>query len=118
MSRRGQIAIYIYFIVLAIFILLIGAVFAPMGVLFNVKMYEAGEQIMLQANDSISNIQDDAVRTQVQAVIDTGLSDVQTNIEVNSDIFQYSWVLMLGVTGMVVFLLTRRIVEFNQGGFV
>lgn len=118
MSRRGQIAIYIYFIVLAIFILLIGAVFAPMGVLFNVKMYEAGEQIMLQANDSISNIQDDAVRTQVQAVIDTGLSDVQTNIEVNSDIFQYSWVLMLGVTGMVAFLLTRRIVEFNQGGLV
>lgn len=120
-NKRGQVTLYIMFIIAAIVIVLIAAVFAPMGVLFNAEMYKAGEDIMLRANNSISGIKDDAVRERVQAVIAEGLSDQEQNIEINSDIFQYSWIVVLVLAGLILFLYTRQMVEFSRfggGGFV
>ena len=119
-NKKGQVAMYIVFMITAMFIVMIAAFLAPMGVLINTEFYAAGEMLMLEANDSISNIQDAGVRSQVQAVIAEGLSAQQNNIEINSDIFQYSWILVVALTGLVVFLYTRQLVEFRPGagGFV
>lgn len=118
-SKRGQVTLFLTFMVLAIFIVVLGALFAPMGVLFNEKMYEAGEEIMLQANASaIKNINDATVRNSITNVISTGLEQTENNIDVNTTIFQYSWVILLLVTGLVVFLQSRRMVEYGAGGFI
>ena len=116
--KKGQVTLFLTFIVLAIFIVVLGALLAPMGVLFNAKMYEAGEEIMLDANVSIQNIADTDVRDSITAVISTGLEQTENNIDVNTSIFQYSWVILLLVTGLVVFLQSRRMVEYGQGGFI
>jgi len=115
---KGQVSLFITFMVLAIFIVLLGALFAPMGVLFNTKMYAAGEQIMLDANASIMNIKDTSVRNSIQEVISSGLSETQNNIDVNTAIFKYSWVVLLIITGLVVFLQSRKLVEYGYGGFI
>ena len=117
-NKKAQVSIYMAFMITAIIIVLIAAFMAPMGVLINTEFYAAGEELMLEANESINNIDDATVRQQIQDVITEGLSAQQNNIEVNSDIFQYSWILVIGLTALVVFLYTRRIVAFSGGGFV
>jgi len=115
---RGVVAYYLTFFIMAVIIITIAAVLAPMGVLFNTKMYAAGEGILLMANDSIADINDATVREAIYNVTNAAFSASKMNIEVNADIFQYSWVLIICLVGLVIFLFTRRTVEFAGGGFV
>lgn len=116
--KKAQVSMYFVFIITAIIIIVISAVLAPMGVLFNIKMYEAGENILLQANESISGINDPTVRAAIYNVTESALDAGQTNIEVNSDIFQYGWILVIVLSGIVIFIFTRRTVEYSGGGMV
>lgn len=112
---------YIIWFIIAVVIVIIGAVFSSFGVLFNTRMFEAGEDILLRANASIQDINDATARTAIQNSIDGAFDAQQNNIEVNNAMFQYSWVFMLIISGIVVFLLARQTVEIQSrfgGGFV
>jgi len=115
-NKKGVVSIYLTFMIVSIIIVLIAAAFAPMGVLFNTKMFEAGEDILLRANDSIENIQDPNVKASVTENIGQAIEAADNNIEVNSDIFQYGWILVIGMAALVIFLFTRRLVETSGGG--
>lgn len=114
-NKKGSILIYMSFIITAILIVLIGAVFAPMGVLFNTKMYEAGEMILEQTQDDLDNIGNADVRAQINASINNAKASTLDNIEINNGLFKYSWILIVGVTALVLFILTRRLSEVNRG---
>lgn len=120
MSRRGSVTLYVVFIIVAIVIVTIAAVLAPMGVLFNEKMIEAGEGILLDANDSIANINDASVRSSVYDIVSTAVNASEDNIEIQGAIFQYSWVFVVLISMIVVFLSARKLVEYENrgGGFV
>lgn len=115
LGKRGTVMLYITFMILALILVVIAAVFAPMGVLFNTKMYAAGEDIMLKANASVADINDAAVRDSVYNVIDQGLAAQQNNIDVNAAIFKYGWVFLVVITGLVIFIFARRLVEYGGG---
>lgn len=117
-NKRGSISIYVTFITVAIFVVLIGAVFAPMGILFNTEMFKAGEGILNRSSDSIAGIQDVEVRNSVLGITQSAKDSYETNVEVNGALFQYSWLIVLVLTGLVLFLFTRRIVEFQGGGSI
>ena len=119
-SKRGSISIYLTFAFISIFIILIGAVLAPMGVQINAEFYRVGEEILLDSNSSIAAIQDDDVRAQIQSTLNSALDSTQNNIEVNAAMFQYSWVGVVALAALIVFLATRRTVEIRQqtGGIV
>lgn len=118
--KKASVSIYVAFATVSIIIVLVAAVLAPMGVLFTAEAYAAGEEIMLDANESISQIQNTTIRNSIQAGINSGLEAAEMNIEVNSDIFQYSWVFVIALAAVVTFLYTRSLVEFQRpgGGFV
>lgn len=116
-GKKGTVTLYIVTMISAILILIIASVFAPMGVLLNTKLYASAEDIYLRANESIGDIQDAEVRARVYGMIDAGLEAQENNIEVNADLFQYSWIFVLVLTGIISFLYTRRLVE-TTGGFV
>ena len=76
---------------------------------------------MMMANDSISSINNETIRNSIQCILSSGMSNVQNNIEVNSDLFQYSWLFVLLITGLVIFIASRRLIETQSkggGGFV
>lgn len=111
--KRGQITLYLVFIIAAITIVTIGAIFAPMGVRFSTEMYKAGYMILEDSNASINSINDDAVRTQIQSTISNAMDAQENNIEVNSALYQWSWLFILILTALIVFLYTRRLVEYG-----
>lgn len=117
-DKRASLSLYITFVIVGILIVLIAAVFAPMGVLFNVEAYRAGELILDQANSSIEGIQDPNVKASVIDVIGSAKSSAQNNIEVNGNIFQYGWIFLLGISALVVFLYSRRLVEVGGGNLI
>lgn len=117
-NKRGQVMFFLTFIIAALVILIIGAVFAPMGVMFNTKMYLAGQDILNKSLPDIGNITDVGVRTEVLNSVESAKAATANNIEVNAALFQYSWVLMLALLGLISFIVTRRIVEYGGGGFI
>lgn len=114
-DRKGQAALYFTFIVASLIILLIGAVFAPIGVELNTRLYTAGEEILADAQPSIDSINDTTIRNQVNASVAAAKAAGSNNIQVNANIFQYSWIMMLVLLGLVIFLFTRQRVEFGRG---
>jgi hypothetical protein len=118
-NKKGVISLYISFILFAIILITLTAVFAPMGVRFNTAMFEAGQQILIESNESIQNISNPVIKAQIGSMIDSAVDAGVTSIEVNSDIFQYSWVIFIVLGGIIVFLSARRLVEVGgAGGFV
>lgn len=115
-NKKGQVVIYFVFIVVSIVFVMISAFFAPLGVLFNTKMYLAGQDIINQANDSINEIQNETVRNQIQGILQGGLDSTQNNISVNNALYQYGWIFMLIIVALVLFLFTRALVEVGSGG--
>lgn len=118
LNKKGQLALMINFIIVCFFVILVAAVFAPMGVLFNTKMYAAGEDIYMKANVTIGTIHDASVKARIYNMVSSGLGASENNIEVNNAIFQYSWIFILVLGALIGFLYTRRMVEYGYGGFI
>lgn len=116
--KKGQAGIYVYWFFLAIIIVVLAGLFAPMGVLFSTKMLTAGESILSDAQGDLSQIQDGEVRETLNASLSAAIQSNVDNIEVHADIFRYSWIIMLILSAIVAFLYTRQLVEYNGGGFI
>lgn len=113
-NNRGSVSIYITFIIVAVIIIVIAGVLAPMGVLFNVELFKAGEGILNRSNASISGISDANVKAEWGQMVDSAVAAADTNVEVNTALFKYAWLLVVVLTGLVLFLFTRRLVEFQR----
>lgn len=119
MKRKAQVTLYFTFIIVGIIIILIGAVAAPLGVLFSTKMYSAGEDILNQANESLEQIQNPTVKAQIADVIHSAQDASLDNITVAGGLYEYSWIFLLVISALVVFIATRRLIEFSGGsGFI
>lgn len=114
--KKAQVTIYVSYLLVAFIILAITAVVAPAGALFTAEAYTAGQGILERANESIQSINNDTVRARITALTDSAYNAAETNIEVTTDLFKYSWVIMLALIGIVLFLYSRQIVEYSRGG--
>jgi len=115
--KKGQISLYILFIFSALIIIMIGAVVAPMGNVFVSKLYVAGDKMLQISNKTIQNISDPVMRGHINDVLDTAMMAQENNIEVTAAIYQYSWIVVLGLVALIMFIYTRQLVELG-GGFV
>jgi hypothetical protein len=114
-GKRGSLAIYIAFVMIALSIILFGAVIAPMGAMMNTQFYLAGENILSLTNSSLNSIQNVTVRQALLEANSAAMGTTQTNIEVSVGLFKYSWIFVLVCSAIVVFLFTRRLVEYGGG---
>jgi len=114
-NKKGVLTFYLVFIVLAIVIIFITAVMAPFGVLINTEFYEIGEDMMLDANETASKINNSDVRNSIQDSFASSLDGINNNIEVNNSIFKYSFIIVLIVGALFLFLYSRRLVEAGYG---
>lgn len=120
MNKKGSITIYLSVFIASVIIIVLASVLAPAGVLLTSEFYTAGENILLQANDSISNIADATVRGTLLNATDAAFNAGEMNIETLTDFYQYSWIIVLVMVGFIGFLFTRAMVERQTlgGGFI
>lgn len=115
MNKRGNLTLYVFFIVLSIVVVTVAAVLAPMGVLFTSEMFAAGEDIFLDANETISQISDDEVRTAMLGSVDSAYENADTNVEVLSSFYRWGWVFVLVLAALAAVIFTRQSVEYGRG---
>jgi predicted PurR-regulated permease PerM len=118
LKKKAQVSIYIAFVVLSLTIIVLGAVFAPMGADFSIQFYSAGADILRASNASIAKIQDQAVKDQFYEVVGNALESQEQNVTITTGMYQYSWIFVLLLAGLTLFIFTRRVVEFSGGGIV
>lgn len=118
MNKKGNLTLAFVFIVFSLFTLFIFAFFAPAGVLINEKIYEAGESLMLKTNASLSNIQNTEIRNNIQGQIQASLNAQAYAVEANNNMYRYSWIIIIGISGIVMFLYARSIVEQGRGSII
>jgi uncharacterized protein (UPF0333 family) len=118
MNKKGQVALYFSFILITLVIIIISALVAPMGVEMASKFYLAGETMMLDANQTISQLSDTSMAENLTNIIGQGTANTQNNIEVFTAIYKYGWIIVIIVIAIGLFLYTRRLVEYGGGGFV
>ena len=73
-SNKAQVSMYIVFWITLVFIIVIAAVLAPVGVQFNTQIYEAGESPIRQNNSTIQLIDDADARSRIQSMNDEALA--------------------------------------------
>ena len=117
-DKKGQVTLYLVIFIVAIVTVIIGSMVAPIGVRFSTVMYEAGEEILLDNNETIANINDATVRASIESMNREALSSTKSNIKVYTDIYKYSWIIALIAIGLIGFLYTRRLSELNATGFI
>lgn len=118
MNKKGQVTQYLVFFGIALLIIVITSILAPMGTLFNTKLFTAGEGILQNAQSDVDSINDATIRDSVNESLQAALNAGETNITVNNSIFQWGWVAVLIVFFIMLFILTRRQVEVQQNGFI
>lgn len=114
-ARKGQVTVFISFFIIAFVILVLAALVAPFGIDSSVQFYLAGESIINNTQVRVEQIQDADVKAHVKDVIQGAKDNTQTNIDVYGSLYQYGWVVALVLTALVVFLATRRNVDYGGG---
>jgi hypothetical protein len=89
-----------------------------MGAVITSKLYVKGEEMLIEANETISLIHNDTVRTQIQSTLAQGTANTQSNIELYTAMFQYGWIIAAIITALVLFLYTRIRVEYGGSGLL
>ena len=113
MKKKGNVTFYLVFLFMAIFIVIITGVFAPLGTRFGTEFYKAGDGILEGSKDTIASISNEAIRNEINASLTEAQANQQLNIQTNASIYKYAWVLLIGVTALGLFLYSRRLNEIQ-----
>lgn len=116
MKKKANVVLYFTFLIVAVVIVMITAMIAPLGARISSAFFVEGENLLRESNATISNIQDTNVKNTLTRSMDEAISAGEMNIQVATDLFQYAWVFLLILTTVIVFLASRAIVETNRGG--
>lgn len=117
MAKNAQAALFIVFLFFALVIVIVGAIVAPIGARFSADLFAAGENILNDTkNNPVQDIQNPEIRASLESTFASAIAASETNIEVSAGLFQYSWVLLLVLTSIVLFLVTRSLVAFSRSG--
>ena len=57
------------------------------------------------------------IKSQISSSLTGAMSVQQENIDIMSALYKYSWIFALVLSAIVMFLLSRRAVEYGYGGF-
>lgn len=115
-NKKGQVGFYLVFIFVAVIIVMIGAVSSTFGSTLATNFYEAGEALLIDTQQNVvTEIDDPAVRAQLNATFTSATAAATTNITVANSLFQYSWIFLLVLVGVVLYLIARSTVAFQKG---
>lgn len=121
MNKKAVFDAYLLFIISGLFIVFIAAFAVPFSVNFNSKIYAKGDELIRDANDTISQISDSEAKTSIMNTFSTTLGAEQENIEITTQLFKYSWIIVTLFVFIIMFLYARQRTESSSlrgGGYI
>jgi hypothetical protein len=116
MKKKGNVSLYFAFVAVAVIVILIAGLVAPIGSLFSIQMFEAGEDILIQANSTADGLSSAGVRDAWKGSLQSAVDATDNNVEVTTGLFKYAWIFIVVISGIIVFLAARFLVEVGRSG--
>jgi hypothetical protein len=113
--KKGAVGFFLVFIFFALMLSFLFAFAIPMLIDINTHLYTAGEIALVDAAEWTENIDDAAVKAQIQDTLDSGKDSIPDQIEILGFFYQYSWLVIIVAVLFVVFMYTRMTVETSAG---
>lgn len=89
-----------------------------MGAFIATNFYGAGEDLIIQSNATIQSIQDANVKAALTATFNDAQANGVTNIAVATNLYQYSYIIIILIAALIAFLSARRLVETGRTGLI
>lgn len=89
---------------------------SPMMQKMSLVVYNAGSSIVKSSQNDIANIEDEAIREDINSALNSQLDASQNNASLFGELFKYSFFIFVLILAIVIVLYTRQIVELGRGG--
>jgi len=83
----------------------------PLLININTELYKAGENLIGDTLSELENIQNSTIKQELSEALTNAKTSTLHNISVLSWFYQYSWVFIIIIVAMVIFMLARSTVE-------
>ena len=110
-KKKGVIGYFMVFVLLSTVLVFLFAFAIPMLITIDTAFYEAGEEILDDAQVWVDRINNTAIKTQIQATLDDSKASIPDQIDVLGYFHQYSWIIVIIAVLFVIFMSTRQTVE-------
>jgi predicted PurR-regulated permease PerM len=118
-NRKGNMTLVFVFLASSVILIILAGLFSPMLVNFSTIITESGDGIMRDAQPSLDNIENVEIRNQINQSLNSAIQSSADNISILAGFYQYAWVIILIVSGIIIFLFARLLVETGgRGGIV
>lgn len=116
--KKGNISIYLIMVIFITIILVLAAVVSPFGALMTAEFFQAGEDILIDVNESVANINNTQIKNSISAQTQSAIDQTEDNITIFTGFYKWGWLLAILVVVIGLFLLTRLTVEYGGGGLL
>lgn len=110
-DKRGTMGFFIVFVVVAVLMTILFAFGIPLLISINTEFYKAGEELINESLTEINQIQDQTIKDELNKALTDAKTATSNNIGILSWFYQYSWVFVVIVVALVIFMLARTTVE-------
>lgn len=110
-NNHGALAFFVAFLLISVVLIFFFVVATPFLMAINAGFYEASENILDTGESILPGIQNVTIRGELQDAFNAAKSTTTENVNILSFFYQYSWIFILVITVMAVFILARRTVE-------
>lgn len=111
LNEKGSISYFMVFVVLAVILLVLFAVAIPFLQAFNIALYEAGEDILIDANKTVQQLENEEIKAALEGALGQQVTSIETQVDILGTFFKYGWIIIILVIVLVIFLASRQAVE-------
>lgn len=106
-AKKGVFAFTFVFIIVIMFLLVTFSILIPLALQINTELHNVGEYIVEQINVS-------SYPNETMELIQTAKSSFATSANILSYLIQYSWLIIIIVVALIIFIMARTSVEYPQ----
>lgn len=118
MNQKGTISFFFIFVFLAIIFVFLFAVITPMLIQITTTMYASSETMLDNAYTKANTLTDASIKAEMTSAIDSARDTMPTQVAVLSEFYKYGFIIIIFITLLILFLLTRQTVEQQKAGGV
>jgi len=116
MNERGNMSLYMMYLLAAIMGLLIFVLVIPLTQTINTEFYAAAEDMLIDANTTANDFNNVGIKTALQGSFQAQIDSIETSNDILSVFFQYAWAIVIFIVMLPMFLFGRQLVESRRGG--
>jgi len=117
-DKNANLSFFVIFVIISVITIFLFAFASPLLTDYMTHTYNAGQDLLQDAEDQISQIQNEEIKENLQTSLEDAQESTAGQIDLLSNFYKYAWALIIIVTVLVIFVVARSWVEYERRGGV